>query len=228
MKNLLLTALLSLLALGAALAQNAQVRTVPAFRAIKVSGGIALDLVAGPVQRVEVSTEPAEMAQYLTTTVEDGTLVLRFQHPSSNVRTQRLHVAVTANQVTALTASSGSAVKATGAFAAPSFALEASSGTVVRADLSTRDLTARLSGGSVVNLEGQAAKLTLTVDGGSIFGGNGLQTSTCQVQVNGGSIVKLTTKDSLTATADGGSSIKYHGSPQVTKQVSGSSTIKGS
>jgi hypothetical protein len=225
MKNLLLTALISLLTLGAALAQ---VRTVPAFHAIKVSGGIALDIVAGSVQRVEVSTEPAEYAQYLTTTVEDGTLVLRFQHPGSNVSTQRLHVAVTANQLTALTASSGSAVKATGAFAAPTFALDAASGTVVRAELNTRNLTARLSGGSVVNLDGQATQLTLDVQGGSIFGGNGLQTSTCQVKANGGSIVKLNAKESLTATADGGSSIKYHGSPQVMKRSSGSSTIKGS
>jgi hypothetical protein len=225
MKNLLLTALLSLLALGAALAQ---VRTLPAFHAIKVGGGIALDIVAGPVQRVEVSTEPADVAQYLTTTVEDGTLVLRFQHPSSNVRTQRLHVAITASQLTALVASGGAAVKATGVFAAPTFALEATSGCVVRADLSTRDLTARLSGGSVVNLDGQATQLTLDVQGGSIFGGNGLQTNTCQVQAGGGSIVKLTTKDSLTATASGGSSIKYHGSPQVTKRASGGSTIKGS
>jgi hypothetical protein len=225
MKNLLLTALLSLLALGAALAQ---VRTVPTFHAIKVGGGIALDIVAGPVQRVEVSTEPTEMAQYLTTTVEDGTLVLRFQHPSSNVRTQRLHVAVTASQLTALTASGGAAVKATGAFAAPTFALEASSGSVVRADLNTRDLTARLTGGSVANLDGQATQLTLNAQGGSIFGGNGLQTNICQVQAGGGSIVKLNAKDSLTATASGGSSIKYHGSPQVTKQASGGSTIKGS
>jgi len=225
MKNLLLTALLSLLALGAALAQ---VRTVPAFHAIKVGGGIALDIVAGSVQRVEVSTEPADMAQYLTTTVEDGTLVLRFRHPSSNVRTQRLHVAVTTSQLTALMASGGSAVQATGAFAAPTFALEASSGSVVRAALSTRDLTARLSGGSVANLDGQATQLTLNAQGGSIFGGNGLQASTCQVQAGGGSIVKLTAKDSLTATADGGSSIKYHGSPQVTKRASGGSTIEGS
>jgi len=228
MKNLLLTALLSLLALGAALAQNAQVRTVPAFHAIKVSGGIALDIMAGSAQRVEVSTEPAEYAQYLTTTVEDGTLVLRFQHPHNNVSTQRLHVAVTASQLTALTASSGSAVKATGAFAAPTFILDAASGTVVRAELNTRTLTARLSGGSVVNLDGQANQLTLDVQGGSIFGGNGLQTNTCQVQANGGSIVKLNAKESLTATADGGSSIKYHGSPQVMKRANGSSTIKGS
>jgi hypothetical protein len=228
MKNLLLTALLSLLALGAALAQSAQTRTVPAFHAIKVGSGIALDIVAGSVQRVEVSTEPADMAQYLTTTVEDGTLVLRFRHPGSNVSTRRLHVAVTASQLTALVAGGGSAVKATGAFAAPTFALEAASGSVVRADLNTRDLTARLSGGSVVNLDGQATQLTLDAQGGSIFGGNGLQANTCQVQAGGGSIVKLNAKDSLTATADGGSSIKYHGSPQVTKRASGGSTIKGS
>ena len=99
------------------------------------------------------------------------------------MRTQRLHVAVTASQLTALTADGGSAVKATGAFAAPTFILDAASGSVVRADLSTRDLTARLSGGSVANLDGQATKLTLDVQGGSIFGGNGFGSVDDQVFV---------------------------------------------
>ena len=227
MKNLLLSALLSLLALGSALAQ-AQVRAVPAFRAIKVSGGIELTLTAGPTQRVEVTTEPAELAQYLTTTVEDGTLTLRFERPRGNARGQHLRVAITADQLTALAASGGAAVTAHGAFAAPTFALDADAGAAVRADLATTDLTVSQHGGSVVNLNGQAAKLTLDVNGGSVFSGSALAATTCQAQANGGSIVRLNAKDSLTATANGGSSIKYQGSPQVTTQVHGGSTIKGS
>ena len=225
MKNVLLSALLSLLTLGSALAQT---RAVPAFHAIKVSGGIELTLTAGAAQRVEVSTEPAELAQYLTTTVESGTLVLRFEHPNGNVRSQHLRVAVTADQLTALTAGSGAAVTARGAFAAPTFVIDASSGAAVRADLATSDLTVREHGGSVVDLNGQATKLLLDANGGSVFNGNDLKTNTCQAQANGGSIVRLHAKDSLSATANGGSSIKYQGSPQVTKQANGGSTIKGS
>ncbi|MGI4738634.1 MAG: head GIN domain-containing protein [Janthinobacterium lividum] len=225
MKTLLFSALLSLLALGSALAQT---RALPAFHAIKLSGGIELTLTAGATQRVEVSTEPAELAQYLTTTVEEGTLVLRFEHPRGNERGQHLRVAVTADQLTALTAGGGAAVTARGAFAAPTFVLDASSGSAIRADLTISDLTVHQNGGSVVTLNGQAAKLQLEVNGGSVFSGNDLAAATCQAQANGGSIVHLYTKDSLTATANGGSTIKYHGSPQVTKQASGGSTIKGS
>lgn len=226
MKNLLLTALLSLLALGAALAQ--EVRNVPTFHAIKLSGGLELTLTAGATQRVEVATEPAELAQYLTTTVADGTLTLRFEHPGGNVRGQHLRVAVTADQLTAIAAGGGSVVKASGAFAAPTFALEAASGSVVHADLRVRDLTVSAHGGSVLELTGQADKLMLSANGGSIFSGTDLLATACQAQANGGSIVRLSAKDSLTATADGGSSIKYHGSPQVTTHASGGSTIKGS
>ena len=229
MKNLLLSALFSLLTLGSALAQaQARVRAVPAFRAIKVSGGIELTLTAGAAQRVEVSTEPAELAQYLTTTVADGTLTLRFEHPRGNARGQHLRVAVTADQLTALAASGGAAVTARGAFATPAFALDATAGSFVRAELTISDLTVSQNGGSVVTLTGQAAKLLLSVNGGSVFSGGELETASCQAQANGGSIVKLTAKDSLTATANGGSSIKYRGSPRVTTQVSGGSTIKGS
>ena len=226
MKNLLLSALLSLLALAPALAQT--VRAVPTFHAIKVSGGIELTLTAGAAQRVEVSTEPAGLAQYLTTTVENGTLTLRYEHPRGNARGQHLRVAVTADQLTALAASGGAAVTARGGFAAPTFALDASSGSAVRAELTTRDLTVSQDGGSVVTLNGQAAKLTLSVNGGSVFSGDELPATACQVQANGGSIVKLRAKDSLTATANGGSSIKYHGSPRVMTQANGGSTITGS
>jgi len=225
MKTVLLSALLLLLALGSALAQT---RAVPMFRAIKLSSGIELTLTAGATQRVEVNTEPAELAQYLTTTVEAGTLVLRFEHPRGNVRGQHLRVAVTADQITAITAGGGAAVTARGAFAAPTFVLDASSGSAVRADLTASDLTVRQHSGSVVTLNGQAAKLLLEVNGGSVFSGTDLATATCQAQANGGSIVRLHTKDSLTAIANGGSTIKYHGSPQVTKQANGGSTIKGS
>ena len=176
-----------------------------------------------------MATEPAEVAQYLTTTVEDGTLVLRFEHPSGNLRVQHLRVAVTADQLMAVAAGGGSVVKATGAFAAPTFALEATSGSVINADLRVRDLTVSGHGGSVLTLTGQADKLTLSASGGSIYNGNDLLATACQAQANGGSIVHLSAKQTLTATADGGSSIKYHGSPQVvTKQANGGSTIKGS
>lgn len=226
MKNLLSTILLALLTLGPALAQQA--RPVPAFHAIRLGGGLELTLTAGATQRVEVSTEPAELAQYLTTTVEDGTLVLRFEHPGGNVRSQHLRVAVTASQLTAVQAGGGSVVKATGAFAAPTFALEAASGSVVHAALTVRELTVSAHGGSVLTLKGQADKLTLSANGGSIFNGAGLLAAACQAQAGGGSIVHLSARQTLTATAEGGSSIRYQGGAQATTHVSGGSTIKGS
>lgn len=224
MKSLLLSALLSLLALGSALAQ---VRVVPAFHAIQVSGGIKLIVREGAPQHVEVSVLPAELASYLKTTVEAGVLTLRFEPLQGHVRTERLLVTVTARQLTALTASSGAAVDASGAVAAPTFALDASAGAAVRAELNVRELTVRQDGGSVINLGGQANRLTLTADGGSIFKGGRLQAATCRADADGGSVVQLYAKDELTASADGGSTIKYQGSPKVTKKVDGSSIIKG-
>ncbi|MGI4832764.1 MAG: head GIN domain-containing protein [Janthinobacterium lividum] len=223
MKNVLLTALLALATAAAALAQ---VRPIPAFHAIKVGSGIALDLTAGPTQRVAVEVSPAEYTDDLKTTVADGVLTLRFEHPNGNVRVQRLHVAITADQLTALTAGGGAAVTAQGAFAAPEFQLELTGGAAVRADMATTNLVVDQSGGSTLSLNGQATKLTLDVSGGAVFNGAQLQATTCQAQASGGSIVRLSAKDQLTASASGGSSIKYHGAPQVTKSASNSATIK--
>ncbi|RZK61114.1 MAG: hypothetical protein EOO59_05875, partial [Hymenobacter sp.] len=118
MKNSLLAALLGVAA--PALAQSAQERPVPAFHAISVGSGIALTLTASHAQHVEVSASVAEFAQYIRTTVAGGVLTIRYDNPNDRNGQQRsrqhveLRAAVTADELTALTAGSGSSVQAKG------------------------------------------------------------------------------------------------------------------
>ncbi|RZK46444.1 MAG: hypothetical protein EOO59_19285, partial [Hymenobacter sp.] len=147
MKNLLLPALLGLAALTTtAHAQSAQTRQVPAFHAISVGTGIELALTAGHAQRVEVSAATDAYRDHIETTVKDGVLTLRYRNDDDrygrNDRTNKhLRVAVTADELTALMAGSGSSVRTTGDFDAATFQLDVSSGAAVKADLATTTLT---------------------------------------------------------------------------------------
>ena len=235
MKTLLFPALLALAALTPALGQTTpQVRSVGAFHAIKVGSGISLDLTAGHTQRVEVSATADGFRDHISTSVEGGVLNIRYDNPDDRNGQERsrqhvqLRVVVTADQLTALTAGSGSAVRATGNVAADQeFQLDVSSGAVCKADLTTATLTVRESSGSVVALSGQANRLDLEVGSGAIFKGQDLQTDHCRAQASSGSMVKIAVKDDLVANASSGSSISYSGSPQVTKHVSSGASVRG-
>lgn len=231
MKTLLLPAVLWSLALAPALAQSAQTRTVPTFHAINVGTGIELDLTAGRSQRVAVSASTDEYRDRIQTTVEDGVLTLRYKNPDDRFNGDRtnkhLRVAVTADELTALTAGSGSSVRTSGDFDAAEFRLDVSSGASVKAGLDTRTLTVRQSSGSSADLSGRAASLDVQSSSGATFDADDLKTDRCRAEASSGSSVSVAVKDDLVAQASSGGSISYKGSPTLTKHTSSGGSVSG-
>jgi hypothetical protein len=233
MKNVLFSALLGLAALPAAHAQSTQTRTVPAFHAIKVSSGIELTLTAGHSQRVEVSATEAEFAGYIITKVADGVLTIGYDNPNDRNGQQRtrqhvrLRASVTADQLTALQASSGSSVKATGDIDADDFKLDISSGATVKADISTATLAVRQSSGSTTDVSGRATSIDIQSSSGSSFDAADLKTDHARAEASSGSSIQLAVKDDLVAQASSGGSISYKGSPQLTKRTSSGGSVSG-
>jgi len=231
MKNLLLPALLSLATLAPAFAQSAQVRAVPTFHAINVGTGIELDLTAGRGQRVEVSAATTEYRDRIETTVSDGVLTLRYQNPDdrfSRDRTNKhLRVAVTADELTALSAHSGSEVRTVGDFDAAEFKLDISSGASVKTDLATTSLTVRQSSGSTADVRGHATSLDVRSSSGASFDAQDLQTDRCRAEASSGSSITVAVKDDLVAQASSGGSISYRGNPQLTKHTSSGGGVSG-
>lgn len=243
MKKYMLPALLWLLALAPALAQTEtaattangpQVRPLEKFRAINVGSGIELVLTAGHTQQVEVSATTLDQREHILTTVRDGVLNVHYDNPderdsnSKKARQNRkLRVAVTADQLNMLAAGSGAAVTASGAYAAPDFQFDISSGAAIKADINVAVLIVRQNGGSTIALSGQAPRFDLKTTSGSVFDGEHLQTNRSQIEASSGSVAKLAVREVLMAEASSGSSIKYYGSPQLTKNVSSGATISG-
>ncbi len=232
MKNLLFAALLWLLVLAPALAQTSQVRPVAAFSAINVGTGIELTLTAGSAQRVEVSAATDDYRNHIETTVANGVLTLRYKNLDERARDDRtnkhLRASVTADQLTALTAGSGSSVRASGNYAAAKeFRLDVSSGATVKADLATAALTVRQSSGSTIGLRGRAAQLDLESSSGSTFDGEDLQTDRCRAEASSGSSVRVAVKEDLVAEASSGGSVRYRGAPALTKRTSSGGSVSG-
>ena len=83
-----------------------------------------------------------------------------------------------------------------------------------------------VSGASHASLEGSAVRLDLSVSGASSVRGIAFTAQTLTASLSGASSVELAVTDSLSAEASGASSLRYKGSPQITRQkVSGLSSI---
>ncbi|QKG53385.1 head GIN domain-containing protein [Hymenobacter sp. BRD67] len=236
MKKYFLPALLWVLALVPALAQtelSTQVRPLEAFHAINIGTGIELELTAGHPQRVEVSAISAEFREHILTTVTSGVLNIHYDNPDERDNrklsriNKKLHVAVTADQLTAITAGSGAKVTGTGSFATPDFQLDISSGASFKAALNVAVLIVRQNSGSVVSVSGQAPRFDLNINSGATFDGKELQTNRSQIEAGSGSSATLAVREVLLAEASGGASIRYLGSPKLTKNVSGGGSVSG-
>jgi major membrane immunogen (membrane-anchored lipoprotein) len=231
MKNLLLTTLLAAVTLTAAQAQSAQTRPMPTFHAINVGTGIELTLAAGHDQRVEVSADTPELRDHIETTVKDGVLTLRYDNRNDRNgqlrRNKHLRASVSADQLTALSAHSGSSVRASGDFDADNFQLDVSSGATVKASLATSALTVRQSSGSTADLSGRATSVDVRSSSGATLDGKDLQAERARAEASSGSSIQLAVKDDLVAKASSGGSISYKGSPQLTKRTSSGGSVSG-
>ena len=236
MKKYLLPALLGLLATAPALAQtDLQVRPVEKFHAINVGTGIELTITAGHSQQVAVSALTTSLRDHVLITVSSGVLNIHYDDPDerelerTNKKLARLdkqlRVAITADQLTALAATSGARVTANGAYAAPDFQLDFSSGATLKGDINVGVLVVRQNGGSEVALSGQAPRCDVRLTSGSTFKGAALQTNRSQVEATSGSNATLAVREVLLAEANSGASIRYIGSPALTKNVSSGGTV---
>jgi hypothetical protein len=233
MKNLLLPALLWLLALVPALAQTApEMRAVPAFRALKASDGLLVTVVAGTAQRVEASADTPEFLARIKTEVSDGVLKVSFDHKlneawSKDNRPKNLRVRIVAASLTGIDASSGARVEVKDAYAATDMKLEASSGAVILApEFTAQSVQASVSSGGVATLGGKVQRLQVQASSGGVFKGQDVQAATCEANASSGGVIGVAVQDELTAKASSGGDVRYAGSPRVSKHTSSGGTVK--
>lgn len=233
MKNLTTLALLWLLALVPALAQTApEVRSVAAFQALEVSGGVQVTLTSGTTQRVEASADTPELLARLKTEVRDGVLKVSFDHQmnetwSKNNRPRNLRVSIVAAPLTGIEASSGSRVEVKNAYAVGDFKLDASSGAVVSVpDFTAKSVQANVSSGAVATLGGKVQTLSVHASSGAVFKGQDVQAATCDASASSGGTINVAVQEKLNANASSGGDVRYAGSPQLTKHTSSGGSVK--
>jgi hypothetical protein len=180
-------------------------RSVSGFDGVSVDGGARLVLRRADRESVTVEADD-NLLPMVETEVRGGRLSLGWRSGTSVTTTRGLRFEVTARELSAIAASGGAQVEATGIDAA-----------VLRVDA---------SGGGRVRAEGRAERQEVTASGGGGYDGARLRSTAARVRASGGGWAIVDVAEELEASADGGGWVEYAGEPRVRQETSGGGSVR--
>jgi hypothetical protein len=200
-----------------------QDRPVASFHAIKVSGGIDVQLSQGNALKLQVEADENVISQ-IRTEVKDGVLNI---YSEGNIRNpETMEVNLTFQQLDAISASGGCDIKSMQKLNFTTLKLDISGGCDVELNCKADKLVCKQSGGCDVELKGEAQKGTFNVSGGCDLKASEFYLKNCTVDASGGTDVSVYASGELTITATGASDVNYYGRPtKITKSAQGASDI---
>ncbi len=219
---------------------SGEVRNVGQFNGINASTGVKVVFTQSPTSNVKVIAD-ADKLQYVITKVENGVLRIYIDNrDKKQVRFKNLSVNVANPRLTQLKASSGASFSATTPIEQKNISLDASSGGNIQGDfsiqqkttvdvssganvnikLSSKEVACSASSGSSLGLSGKSENLSLDISSGSMAKAPDFKSKNVTVEATSGSSASVYATDTLKVRASSGGSVKYHGNPSITSDVS--------
>jgi hypothetical protein len=197
---------------------NAQIRTVTAFHAIRVSTGIHLYLTQGNEEKVAVSADNTEHRDKIRTEVVNGVLSIYYNnghHWFSDDLDKSLKAYVSCKTLDALNASSGAHVEVDGSIHSNTLDLDFSSGAWFKGSVNVSGLTIDEGSGAHSVISGSANDIKASASSGSHLDAFDLVTNQCDADASSGGHIDVNVSKALVASASSGGHISYKGDASV-------------
>lgn len=210
---------------------NAERRNVSGFHGISTSNGIDLYITQGDEEAVAVSANKSEYRDLIRTEVENGILKIYYKSKSYGYTNgwggnKRLKAYVSVRKLESISASGGSSVVIEGPLTGDRMNILVSGGGNFKGNVTAPNMEVVASGGSDVDISGRTSNLSIHASGGSDLDAYELVSENCRASCTGGSDIKITVNNELSAVASGGSDIHYRGNGVVKKSsTSGGSSV---
>jgi len=202
-----------------------QDRQVSSFHAIKVSGGIDVELSQGNELRLQVLADENLLA-LIHTKVNNGVLNIYHDENIQNSKIMKVHL--TFKQLDAITANGGCEIESKQKLNFGKLKMELSGGCDVKLDCKADIIVCGQSGGCDAELHGEAEKGTFNVSGGCDVKASEFHLKECNIDASGGSDISVNVTGELTVKVTGASNVTYYGKPsKVIKSAHGASDIIG-
>jgi hypothetical protein len=230
---------------------NAQVRKVANFNAIRVSSAIDLYLTQSTTNKVAVSASSDEIRDRIITVVEGGVLIIRLGANGSwfnwkkwgNYKTKAY---VSIKDIDAITASGASDVHLINTIESPKIRIKLTGASDLKGDINAGTILYDISGASdckssvaantiaiagdgasKIELAGTVDDLSVVISGASDAKLFNLNAKGAILKSSGASSIQATVTELLKANSSGASSIDYKGNPNVKESnTSGASSIR--
>jgi hypothetical protein len=190
-------------------------RKVTDFKAVTVSSGINLLVSQGSVPKVIVEAED-NLIQYIKTEVAGEVLRIGIRQNNGSFHSHKqINVYVTAKELKAMEANSGSKLKTEGRIQAGEMKISASSGSSVIAEIACSSLDAGSSSGSSGIISGSAKSIEAEGSSGSSLIATDLKAEKGKVSASSGSAVMVHVTGEIKAHASSGGHITVTGNPSV-------------
>jgi hypothetical protein len=194
------------------------------FTSIEVNNSIEVILEQGDKTEVVVETDD-NLQKHLTTTVENGTLVITLDEISISDASE-LKVTVKMPTIDELEATSTASIESVNLIIGENVRLNTSSGGSINIEIESDMLTCDSSSGSDINVQGKALKVKTSASSGSEIKANELLANEVIADVSSGASTSIHPIVSLVAEASSGGSITYYNTPKrVQKNTSSGGSI---
>ncbi|WP_042244771.1 head GIN domain-containing protein [Jejuia pallidilutea] len=203
-----------------------ETRTInQSFSKIKASEGLNVYVTQGNSENITVEADENLQALILTE-VNDGVLKIHCKEQIGRASSKKINV--TFKSISAITSTSGSSVHATNTITSDKLVLKSSSGSTMKVQVETNDLTCDSSSGSSLKVSGETISLTAEASSGSNIKAGDLKAESSEVSASSGANLTVNTSKALVAKASSGASVKYYGNPEMldTNKSSGGSVSK--
>lgn len=198
-------------------------RNIRSFIALKVSGGIEVELTQSDKETLTVTADD-NVLPLIESVVKDGVLRIGLREPVRNVTAMK--VKLTFKKLEAIDISGAVRLRGTNQMTFDQLELEGSGASEYRLDLKSDYLVVDLSGASNADLRGNTNKLKIDASGASKIYTDSLESASAVVDASGASVVEVWATQSIVVDASGASGIRYKGAPkQIQKNTSGASSV---
>ncbi|OCA75817.1 DUF4252 domain-containing protein [Chryseobacterium arthrosphaerae] len=218
---------------------NGDNRNVGEFSRIEASVGVNVIFKQENNRNVKVIAD-ADKLQYVITKVENGVLKIYIDNKGQrNVRFKNLSINVSSPHIYGVKTSSGSIFTVLDTVVENNMDIEAeagsvikgnfnikqdaavnvSSGSVLKADLTASKLALNISSGANVNLSGQAASAVIDVNSGSSTKLEDLKIASAVAESTSGASLSLFVTDKLKIKVSSGAAVKLKGNPELDAKV---------
>jgi hypothetical protein len=193
--------------------EDQQVRQVPSFKAVKVSGAVSIYVRQGPTTEVKVDARP-EVLKHLRTEVSGNTLTIYRDKEFSLmdiVRSKKVKVYITTPRLEGIEVSGASDVQGETPIRADDFRIAVSGASDVTLTLHANSVSTEASGASDVRLDGRVERQQVRISGSSDYRASDLRSEKADIEASGASDAYVYVDEELNSRSSGASDIHNEG-----------------